>query len=61
MARRKLENRNIRKLSKRSNGSYRITLPIELIRKLKQQDGQKLVLHKSGSKIIIEDWEKQYQ
>jgi len=49
---------NIRKLSKRSNGSYRITLPIELIRKLKWQDGQKLVLHKSGSKIIIEDWEK---
>lgn len=58
MARRKLEDRGTRKLSKRTNGSYQVTLPVEIVRELKWKSGQKLVLRKSGNKIIIEDWEK---
>jgi len=58
MARRKLENRNTRKLSKQTNGSYTVTLPIEIVRELKWRDKQKLVVRKSGDKIIIEDWKK---
>lgn len=57
MARRKLEDRNIRKLSKRTNGSYAVTLPVEVIRELKWRDKQKLVVRRSGKKIIVEDWE----
>ncbi len=58
MARRKLENRNVRKLSKNSNGTYSVTLPIEMVRELKWRGGQKLVVDKSRNKIIIKDWEK---
>ena len=59
MARTKLENRNIRKLGKISGGtSYAITLPIEYIREFKWRQHQKLVVRKSGNKLIIEDWEE---
>jgi len=56
MSRRKLEDRGIRKLSKRTNSTYAITLPVEIIRELKWKNKQKLVVRRSGSKIIIEDW-----
>ncbi len=58
MARRKLEDRDIRKLAKRSNGSYVVTLPVEIVRELRWRDGQKLTVRKKGSKIIVEDWKK---
>ncbi len=58
MARRKLEERNMRKLNKKTSGSYSVTLPIEIVRELKWRDKQKLVVKKSGNKIIIEDWKK---
>lgn len=57
MARRKLEDRNTRKLSKYGS-SYTMTLPIEIVRELKWRNKQKLVVRKSGDKIIIEDWKK---
>jgi hypothetical protein len=58
MARQKLEDRNIRKLTKISGGSsYAITLPIEFVRELKWRERQKLVVRKSGKKLIVEDWE----
>jgi hypothetical protein len=56
MARRKLEDRNIRKLYKHSNGSFIVTLPIEAIRALKWRDGQKIVIERSGKTITIKDW-----
>ncbi|MBU4480147.1 hypothetical protein KKG48_01745 [Patescibacteria group bacterium] len=57
MARKKLEERNIRKLSK-SNSSYYITLPIEGIRDLGWKKSQKLVAEVDSKKkrIIIRDW-----
>tara|TARA_B100000745_G_scaffold291539_1_gene231457 strand:+ start:495 stop:674 length:180 start_codon:yes stop_codon:yes gene_type:complete len=59
MARKKLEDRNIRKLSKTGGGkSISVTLPIELVRELRWRTKQKVVVRKSGSKLIIEDWKE---
>jgi antitoxin component of MazEF toxin-antitoxin module len=59
MARRKLKDRNIRKLNRTGRGkSIMVTLPIEFIRELKWRDKQKVVVTKHGDKLIIEDWKK---
>jgi len=58
MARRKIEDRGVRNLTKRTSGSYTVTLPIEIVREFKWKDKQKLTVRKSGNKIIIEDWKK---
>lgn len=55
MARRKLVDKNIRKIFKSGN-SYALTLPIEIIGDLKIRKGQKMIVRRSGSRIIIEDW-----
>jgi antitoxin component of MazEF toxin-antitoxin module len=55
MARRKLEEKNIRKVFK-SGSSYALTLPIEVVRKFKIRKGQKMVVKVRRGKIIIEDW-----
>ena len=57
MARKKLEQRNIRKITKMGGGrSYGITFPIEFIRQLKWRERQKVVVKKRGKRLIIEDW-----
>jgi len=57
MARRKLNERNIRKITKMGGGkSFGITLPIEMIRKLKWRERQKVVVKLRGKKITVEDW-----
>jgi len=57
MARQKIENRNIRKLTRIGNGnSICLTLPIEYVRELGWKDKQKVVVAKHGKKLIIEDW-----
>ncbi|MFH0857005.1 MAG: AbrB/MazE/SpoVT family DNA-binding domain-containing protein [bacterium] len=59
MGRRKIEENNIRKLTKSSGGrSFTITLPISFVRKLGWRERQKLVVNMRGKKIIIEDWKK---
>jgi hypothetical protein len=60
MPRKILQNRNIRKLFKTGGDStYALTLPIEFIRDMKWQEGQKLVVEKDpeNNKLIIKDWE----
>ena len=57
MARRTLDERSVRKLSKHG-GSYAVTLPIEIIRKLKWRDGQKVVVEEAGKHLVIKDWKK---
>jgi len=52
---RTIEKRNIRKLYKHSS-SYAVTIPIEIIRELKWQEKQKLVIKKRGKGILITDW-----
>ncbi len=56
MPRRKIEDRNIRKITKSGSGSFYITLPIELVRELKLKERQKMVVKKKGKGILIEDW-----
>ena len=48
----------IRKVVKNGRNSYYINIPKEIKRELKIRERQKLVIRKSGKKIIIEDWEK---
>jgi antitoxin component of MazEF toxin-antitoxin module len=57
MGRRKVQDRNVRKLSKYGS-SYTITLPVEMVRELGWKNKQKLVVKKTGSKLTIEDWKK---
>ena len=56
MARRKLSEKNIRKITKVGGHSLGITIPIDYIRKLKWRERQKVVVRRVGKKIIIIDW-----
>jgi bifunctional DNA-binding transcriptional regulator/antitoxin component of YhaV-PrlF toxin-antitoxin module len=60
MSRKKLEERNIRKLTKTGGATYYVTLPIEAIRELDWQKSQKLVVEvdKRRERIVIKDWKK---
>jgi antitoxin component of MazEF toxin-antitoxin module len=59
MARRKLGDQNIRKLTRTGNNkSMSVTLPIEFIRDLQWRDGQKVVVNKRGKKLTVEDWQE---
>ena len=61
MGRKKVEDRNIRKLAKVGGGAtYAITLPIEAIRAFKWKEKQKLVIEidPKGKRLIIKDWKK---
>ena len=56
---RPLKEKNIRKLTKMGGGfSMGLTLPVEILEKLKWKEHQKVVVKLSGKKIIIEDWKK---
>jgi antitoxin component of MazEF toxin-antitoxin module len=56
MTRRKIQDKNIRKVFK-SGSSYAVTIPLEIVDELKIRKGQKVVVKKSGTRIVIEDWE----
>lgn len=61
MARRKIEDENVRSLNKVSNGkSYSITLPLRAVRKFRWQSKQKLqiTVDEKKNRLIIEDWKK---
>jgi len=59
MTRRKINERNIRSLTKVSGGtSYGITIPMEYIRKLGWRSKQKLDVKLYQDRIIIRDWKK---
>lgn len=55
--RRKIEDRNVRKISKRG-ASYSVTIPIEMMRELGWREKQKVVFKKSGDGLRIVDWKK---
>jgi len=57
MPRRKLADRNVRKIIK-NGSSLCVTLPIEIARELKWREKQKVVVKKRGKGILIVDWEK---
>jgi hypothetical protein len=57
--RRKLEKRNIRKITKMAGGaSYGITIPIEMMRSLKWKERRKVVVKRIKGGIVIRDWRK---
>ena len=58
MARRKLRNKNVRKLARMGGSSIGLTLPIEILRQLKWREKQKVVVKKRGKGILISDWKK---
>ena len=58
MARQKLEDRSIRKITKVGEKSYSVTIPIELIRDLKWREKQKVVVERVGDHLEIRDWKE---
>lgn len=46
----------IRKIVKNGAGTYYISLPKEIMKKLHYKERQKLTLRTSGQRIIIEDY-----
>ena len=58
MARRKIQNRNVRKLTRLGKTSLCLTIPAEMLRELRWREKQKVVVKKHGKKIIISDWKK---
>ena len=60
MARRKLSENNIRKITRMGGGgkSMGVTIPITLMRELKWRERQKVVVKKIGKRIIIRDWKE---
>ena len=61
MARKELEKRHVRALTKIAGGaSYSVTLPIDAVRRFKWKDRQKLVVEvdEKRGRILIRDWKK---
>jgi len=61
MARRKLSQRDTRKLARVGSGkSYAVTLPIDAIRNFGWQEGQNVTMEvdETNKEIIIKDWKE---
>jgi bifunctional DNA-binding transcriptional regulator/antitoxin component of YhaV-PrlF toxin-antitoxin module len=56
MSTRKMEDKNIRKLTKAGKKSIAVTIPIEIVRELGWREKQKVLVKKSGSKLVVSDW-----
>ena len=59
MGRRKLSDKNIRKLQ-HSNGTYYLTVPIEIVREMKLKEREKVIFSfdKRTKTIKIKDWKE---
>lgn len=53
---RKIEERNVRKLTKTGKTSLAVTLPIEFIRDLGWREKQKVEIKRVTGGILIKDW-----
>lgn len=58
MGRQKDGDNPVRKITKLGSGSYTVTIPIDIIRKLRWQDRQKVVVEEEYGIVSIKDWEK---
>lgn len=56
MPRRKLADRNTRKIMK-SGGSLVVSIPKEILKELRWRVKQKVVVKKKGNGVFIGDWE----
>ena len=57
MARRKTEDKNIRKILKNGD-SYAVTVPIKIMLELKWKEKQKVVVKKIRGGFSVKDWKK---
>ena len=55
--RRKLEEKNTRKIFKTGN-SYAVTIPMEVMNELNWREKQKVIVKKRGKGVLIVDWKK---
>ncbi len=55
---RKMEDRNIRKLTKVGKQSIAVTLPIEMVRELGWREKQKVSIKRVPGGMLIRDWRK---
>ncbi|NLC30745.1 MAG: hypothetical protein GX765_01695 [Candidatus Moranbacteria bacterium] len=53
---RKIQEQNIRKLTKVGKQSIAVTLPIEMVRDLKWKNKQKVVVERVRGGVVIRDW-----
>jgi hypothetical protein len=53
---RRVGENHIRSITKNNSGTYQISVPINLIRNLKWQQGQKVVVEQKGKSLTISDW-----
>lgn len=58
MAIRKLSEQNTRKLTRVGGTSLSVTIPVDIVRKLRWKERQKVVVRKSGSGVSVKDWGK---
>lgn len=58
MGRRKIEDNNVRKITKVGRASLSVTLPIEIIRQLGWKEKQKVVVKRVRGGVEIKDWKK---
>jgi antitoxin component of MazEF toxin-antitoxin module len=47
---------NIRKITKNGRNSYYVNIPYDIMKELHWRERQKVVVKKSGNKVIISDW-----
>ncbi|MFH0712741.1 MAG: hypothetical protein V2A55_02750 [Candidatus Jorgensenbacteria bacterium] len=57
MGRRMVEDENVRKIQK-VRRSYYVSLPVRIIRRLRWQEGQNVVVEDRGKEIAIKDWKE---
>lgn len=55
---RKIQEQNVRKLTKVGRQSIAVTIPIEIVRALKWKTKQKVVVEKVRGGVLIKDWKK---
>ena len=55
---RKIQEQNVRKLTKVGRQSIAVTIPIEIVRELKWKTKQKVVVERVRGGIVIKDWKK---
>lgn len=58
MTRRKIEDKNVRKITKVGQSSLSVTLPKELVKKLGWRERQKVRVAKVHGGLLIKDWKR---
>lgn len=56
MSTRKTKDNNIRKLTRVGRSSLSVIIPAEIVQEFKLRERQRVVVKKSGKKIVIGDW-----